>query len=103
MDSIKTSLEAVLPPEAMALLANTTFLYVTAASFLICALACCRIFSKAGYNGALGLLLLVPAVNIFAFLMLAFSRWPIERELRDLRPVQNAVHRADNRRLRRAA
>jgi energy-converting hydrogenase Eha subunit B len=44
-----------------------------------------RICSKAGYSGALGLLMLVPLANIVLLLMLAFGTWPIEEELRRLR------------------
>lgn len=43
------------------------------------------IFSKAGYHGAMGLLMLVPLANIIALLILAFAEWPIHRELRQLR------------------
>ena len=38
-----------------------------------------RVFTKAGMNGALGLLCLVPSVGpLVCLLILAFSRWPIE-------------------------
>ena len=40
-----------------------------------------RIFSKAGYSGALSLLLLVPVANLVVFLILAFGEWPILTEL----------------------
>ena len=41
-----------------------------------------RIFAKAGYNGALSLLNLVPGVGpLICMLILAFGRWPIEDEL----------------------
>jgi hypothetical protein len=103
MESIRQSLQALMPVWAADLLTNTTFLTVVAASFLTCALACCRIFSKAGYPAALGLLLLVPPVNVVAFLTLAFMRWPIERQLRDMKPVQAAARKADSSRLRRAS
>jgi len=45
-------------------------------------LAFCKIFSKAGFSWALGLLILVPVANIIMFLFLAFAEWPIQRELR---------------------
>ena len=38
-----------------------------------------RICVKAGYPGWLGLLVLVPVVNLFFLYFLAFSQWPIER------------------------
>lgn len=41
-----------------------------------------RIFAKAGYTGALALLLLIPLVNLIALGFLAFAEWPIERELK---------------------
>jgi uncharacterized membrane protein YhaH (DUF805 family) len=45
-----------------------------------------RIFVKAGYNGALALLNLVPGVGpLIVMVVLAFGRWPIEDELAALR------------------
>ena len=46
-----------------------------------------RICSKAGYSGALGLLVLVPLANIILLLVLAFGTWPIEEELGRLRAL----------------
>ena len=43
--------------------------------------AFCKIFSKAGFSWALGLLMIVPIANIIITLYLAFAEWPIEREL----------------------
>ncbi len=45
----------------------------------------CKIFSKAGYSWALGLLMLVPIANIIMLFVLAFAEWPIQRELRSFR------------------
>jgi len=45
----------------------------------------CKIFSKAGYSWALGLLMLVPIANIIMLFVLAFAEWPIERELHSFR------------------
>lgn len=37
-----------------------------------------RIFAKAGYNGALGLLILLPGIGLLiALCILAFGHWPI--------------------------
>lgn len=45
-----------------------------------------RIFAKAGYNGALSLLNLIPGVGpLICMLILAFGRWPIEDELAAMR------------------
>jgi len=38
-----------------------------------------RIFSKAGYSGALSLTMLVPIANLGIFFWFAFTRWPIEK------------------------
>jgi uncharacterized membrane protein YhaH (DUF805 family) len=44
-----------------------------------------KIFSKAGYSGAMSLLMLVPIANIVVICILAFGEWPIYRELNQLR------------------
>jgi len=46
-----------------------------------------RIFSKAGYSGARSLLLFIPIVNLIIIIMLAFSEWPIQSELKQLRQM----------------
>jgi len=46
-----------------------------------------RICAKAGYSGALGLLMFVPVANVILLLVLAFGTWPIEEEVRRLRDV----------------
>jgi hypothetical protein len=41
-----------------------------------------RIFARAGFNGALSLLNLVPGVGpLICMIILAFGRWPIEDQL----------------------
>ncbi len=54
-------------------------------AMIITVIAFCKIFSKAGYCWALGLLMLVPIANLVMFLVLAFSEWPILKELRALK------------------
>jgi len=44
-----------------------------------------KIFAKAGYPGALGLLMFIPIVNLVLLCVLAFGHWPIERELERLK------------------
>ena len=39
-----------------------------------------RIFTKAGFNGALSLLMLVPLVNLVMIFFLAFAEWPALKE-----------------------
>jgi hypothetical protein len=48
----------------------------------------CKIFSKAGYCWALGLLMLVPIANIIMPFVLAFGDWPIQQKLRLLKQQQ---------------
>ena len=57
------------------------FMVVLAVKLLIC----CKIFSNAGYSWALGLLMLIPIVNIIMIFYLAFADWPVRRELRSLK------------------
>ena len=45
----------------------------------------CKIFSKAGFSWALGLLILVPIANIIMAFYLAFADWPVQKEVRQLR------------------
>jgi hypothetical protein len=46
--------------------------------------AWCLIFKRAGYPWALGLVTIIPVANVIAILLLAFSTWPIEREVERL-------------------
>ena len=55
---------------------------------IITALIFCKIFSKAGYCWALGLLMLVPIASIIMPFVLAFGDWPIQKELRLLKQQQ---------------
>jgi len=41
-----------------------------------------KIFSRAGFNGAWALLMLVPLGNFIAIVYLALAEWPIERRIR---------------------
>jgi UPF0716 family protein affecting phage T7 exclusion len=49
----------------------------------------CKVFSKAGYSWALGLLMMIPIANIIMAFFLAFADWPVRRELRRLKQQQN--------------
>ena len=51
-----------------------------------------KIFKKAGYSGALGLLMFIPVINFILLLILAFSKWPIQRQLEQLQQ-QLGTHR----------
>jgi uncharacterized membrane protein YhaH (DUF805 family) len=52
---------------------------------IIKAVIYCKVFSKAGYHWALGLLALIPVLNIIMPFVLAFAQWPIQTELAELR------------------
>ena len=43
------------------------------------------IYKKTGYHPAMGCLMFIPLVNIIMLFVLAFSQWPIERELENAR------------------
>jgi len=64
-------------------------LVVSLAVIIIKAVIFCRIFSKAGYHWALGLLMLVPIACIVMPFVLAFGKWPIYKELEHFRQQQN--------------
>jgi len=63
------------------LFASFVLFVVTAIKILVF----CKIFSKAGYSWALGLLMLVPIANIIMAFFLAFADWPICKEVRKLK------------------
>jgi UPF0716 family protein affecting phage T7 exclusion len=48
---------------------------------IVYVIAFCKIFAKAGYHWALGLLMLIPVANFIMPLILGFGQWPIYREL----------------------
>jgi len=47
-----------------------------------------KIFSKAGYPGALALGMALPLVNIILLYFLGFSDWPVRKELKALRKAR---------------
>lgn len=47
-------------------------------------IAFCKIFSKAGYHWALGLIMLVPLGNLVMLLILAFGECPIHKQMRQM-------------------
>jgi len=67
-------------------------LALSAAILVITAVVYCKIFHKAGYHWALGLLMLVPVVSIVTPFILAFGRWPILKELELLRRQQKSTN-----------
>ena len=92
-----------LPAGVQEMLGGTVFLIVGAVLALVFVFASCRIFAKAGFPASLGFLMLVPVVNLFGFLYLAFARWPVRGELHGLRKLQNQARKIDRNQLKRAA
>jgi len=43
-----------------------------------------KIASKAGYDGAMSLLMLIPVLNVIVLILFAFRTWPIEERVRML-------------------
>ncbi|UCD51877.1 MAG: hypothetical protein JSW27_04425 [Phycisphaerales bacterium] len=74
-------------------------IFMVVVTNVVTILILCKIFSKAGYHWAMGLLALVPVVNLFLPFYLAFADWPVRRELREARqqlgivPGQNVIPR----------
>jgi ABC-type spermidine/putrescine transport system permease subunit II len=50
-------------------------------TLIVLAIAFYRLYQKAGFSGAIGLLMLVPVVNLGVALYLAFAEWPVLTEL----------------------
>ena len=50
----------------------------------------CRIFSKAGYSWAFGLLMLLPLSEVVIPLVLALIDWPVCKELRQFKQEQSS-------------
>ena len=76
-------------PEACLIFLPLLIMFVTLMILgivIVKALICCKIFAKAGYCWALGLLMFVPIANIIMAFVLAFGEWPIQRQLRQLKP-----------------
>jgi len=71
-----------MPPEAAQMMASLGPFFATfgLVMLLVCVfMIFCywKIFSKAGYSGALSLLMLVPLVNLIVFVWFAFAQWPV--------------------------
>jgi len=66
-------------------------LLMSLAVLVIKAVVYCKIFHKAGYHWALGLLMLVPIACVIMPFVLAFGRWPIEKQLEQFRQQQDSA------------
>ena len=62
--------------------------FISLAINVLYVIAFCKIFGKAGYHWALGLLMIVPIANFIMPLVLAFCEWPIFKQMQ-VTPSQN--------------
>jgi hypothetical protein len=58
--------------------------------------AFCRIFSKVGYSWAFGLLTVIPLVHFVVPIILGFSKWPLEKQLKELKEHNNQLNSEHN-------
>ena len=72
-------------------LASIFLVALFAVTLIILAIAFYRLYDKAGFSGAIGLLMLVPIVNLGVALYLAFAEWPVLAELTRLKLVAASV------------
>lgn len=75
--------------EGVAIVGGCIGLVIWLVVIILTAVVFCKIFSKAGFHWALGLLMMIPIANLIMLLVLAFSTWPIQRELEMLRRNQS--------------
>jgi hypothetical protein len=62
-------------------IASMVILGIFVATLIVLAIVFFKLFQKAGFSGALGLLMLIPVVNLGVALYLAFAEWPVLAEL----------------------
>jgi len=88
MESTLTLPQDVNMQTTVAVLLAVLIILVVLMGLILTILIFCKIFSKAGYSWALGLLMLVPVANIIMPFVLAFGDWPIHKQLRQLKQQQ---------------
>ena len=81
-------MEPVQCQNGVAMLGGCFMLVTWLAMVVLTAVVFCKIFSKAGYHWALGLIMLIPIGNLIMLCVLAFGQWPIHRELEALKRSQ---------------
>jgi hypothetical protein len=70
---------------------------IVGALTLVYVVGWCAVFARTGRHFLLGLLMVVPGVNVLTFLLLAFAPWPSLDELYRLRRLDHAVALAGKR------
>jgi hypothetical protein len=76
---------AIYPGSVFVLLVGGLAVLLSLGVIVLTILVYCKIFAKAGFPWALGLLQLLPVVNLVMLIYLAFAEWPVQRELRQLK------------------
>jgi len=66
-------------------LGSSEILLILIIGFVLFILPYCKIFAKAGFSRWLGLLMVIPIVNIGLLFFFAFTKWPIHNELENLK------------------
>ena len=69
----------------------TAFLVGIGVSLLITIIIWWVIFAKAGYPGALSILMIIPIVSLIVFLVFLFGNWPVRKEVQALRQQVQAL------------
>ncbi len=87
MESVLAFSRVAGPMELMLILFITFIVLVFTA---IKVFSFCRIFSKAGYSWAFGLLMLLPFSEVVIPLVLALMDWPVCKELRLFKQEQSS-------------
>ena len=87
MESVLAFSRVAGPMELMLILFIT---FIVLALTAIKVFSFCRIFSKAGYSWAFGLLMLLPLSEIVIPLVLALIEWPVCKELRLYKQEQSS-------------
>ena len=78
------------PNETVAIFGGCVAMVIWLALIVFFVIIHCKIFSKAGYHWAMGLLMMVPIANLIMMCILAFGQWPIHREMEAMRRSQMA-------------
>ena len=68
--------------EVISIVGGCFFIFIALAMLILHVIVFCKIYSRAGYPWAMGFLMLIPIVNFIMMLILAFSEWPIQRQVK---------------------
>ncbi|MCI4644019.1 MAG: hypothetical protein MRY64_04475 [Hyphomonadaceae bacterium] len=67
--------------DSASMIAGLIFLIFYAAIIIVSIIAYWKIWSKAGFNGAWSLLMIIPIVGFISFLYLGFAEWPVRKQM----------------------